>query len=239
MNHGVLLAVSTAILALFLRVSPLVLAVEIQHRNWGLLNNAAIPEFLRGMLAVVLFDAIYYVTHRTLHWSPWLWRFHQVHHSDPDYDISTGLRFHPLEVAIDSFVFLGGVYLLAPPPWAVVASKLLAEVINSVVHANAILPDNLDRAARRLIVTPHMHRIHHSQQPAEHHGNYGQTFSWWDRLLGTYRDHTPQDGQLRLGLEAVAGENSSAVGFLLAAPFRSAKTQGAADPLVKPESTAR
>jgi len=237
-NHGLLLAVSIALLALFLRVSPLLLAVEIQDRNWGLLNNPALPSFVRGIIAIVVFDAIYYFTHRTFHWSPWLWRVHQVHHSDPDYDVSTGLRFHPVEIAIDSLVFLGGIYVMAPPPWAVVASKLLTEVINSVVHANAILPERVDRAARRLIVTPYMHRIHHSQLPEQYHGNYGQSFSWWDRLLGTYRDYTAEEGEMRVGLKEVAGENSSALGFLLAAPFKSTNMAKAADPVVRPGTTA-
>ncbi|MEP7353135.1 MAG: sterol desaturase family protein [Acidobacteriota bacterium] len=218
LNHGLLLAVSLLFLTLVLRVSPVLLALGIEDRSWGLLSNSGgrLPGVWRGLLAIIALDFSHYASHRLLHWS-WFWRIHRVHHSDPDYDVSTALRFHPLEVAIGNGAFLLFIYVLAPPAWSVAVSQMMTEIVNFIVHANGKLPAKLDKLFRTVVVTPQMHRVHHSQLALEHDGNYGQTFSWWDRLLGTYREQVSKD--LRVGLPEVEGEESATLLSMLIDPF--------------------
>ena len=117
---------------------------------------------------------------------PLLWRVHEVHHSDPDYDVSTAARFHPIEVVSVQGAYLAAVALLAPPPIAVFLSELLTVVLNLFAHANASFPRKVEKCLGIVFMTPDVHRIHHSADEADHSRNFGQTFIWWDRIFGTY-----------------------------------------------------
>ncbi len=160
-NHGALLVVGAVISALLIRVSPVVLAVMVANSRFGLLNKTWMPWLLRCALAVVLLDLLQYWIHWGFHHFPWLWRVHQVHHSDPDYDVSTAARFHPVELLWSTGIHLGGVALLAPPPEAVVVAGLVTVILNFSAHANASFPDWTEKIVRRAFITPDLHRIHH------------------------------------------------------------------------------
>jgi sterol desaturase/sphingolipid hydroxylase (fatty acid hydroxylase superfamily) len=229
-NHGVLLvlgAVSTAML----RVSPVALAVLVADSRFGLLNRPWMPLVVRCLAAILTLDLIHYGVHWTFHHVSVLWRVHEVHHSDPDYDVSTAARFHPLEVFCTQGTYLTFVALLAPPAIAVLIAVVLTTILNLLEHANAGLPPRVESVVRKVLVTPDMHRIHHSQDVREQSRNFGQTFSWWDRLFGTYL-HLPAAGHGGMVTGVIGFQNSESlrVGFMLAEPFhaRSERQKGPA-----------
>lgn len=219
-NHAALLAIATVASALVIRVSPVVLSVTVANSRFGVLNKPWLPWLLRCAIAVLLLDLLQYWIHWSFHHVPWLWRVHQVHHSDPDYDVSTAGRFHPVETLWSTGVHMGGVALLAPPPVAVFVSGLLVVILNFSAHANASLPGWTERIVRCAFITPDLHRIHHSEDMREQQRNLGQTFSWWDRLFGTYVPAaSAEEGTFRTGLQGLAGRDSLGIGFMLMEPF--------------------
>jgi sterol desaturase/sphingolipid hydroxylase (fatty acid hydroxylase superfamily) len=220
-RHGILLALSLASVIAVLRFSPVLLASMVQDSRYGLLNRLSLPLALRCAITVLALDVVHYWTHWTFHRIPWLWRVHEVHHSDPDYDISTGARFHPLEVIGTQASTLAAVALLAPPVAAVFLTELLVVILNFVEHANASMPAWMETLARRVIVTPDLHRIHHSERVEEQSRNFGQIFPWWDRLFGTYLG-APAAGVRGLvtGVSGLQNSGSLRIGFMLGEPFR-------------------
>jgi sterol desaturase/sphingolipid hydroxylase (fatty acid hydroxylase superfamily) len=221
-RHAVLLAVSTLFQKVILQVNPVIVAALVANSRIGILNRPWLPFAVRCAATVLLLDLARYLIHRTYHAVGFLWRIHEVHHSDPDYDVSTAGRFHPLEVLVDQGSILATIALLAPPVSAVFAAELVTLLLNFFVHANASLPGAVDQALRAVIVTPDMHRIHHSEQMEEQWRNLGQTFSWWDRLLGTYRGNPAAgDKGLVTGVKGLQNAGSIELGFMLAEPFRS------------------
>jgi len=147
-------------------------------------------------------DFAIWVQHLLSHKIPLLWRIHRVHHSDIEFDVTTAIRFHPVEIALSMGFKIGLVYLLGPAAWTVVVFEVLLNGSAMFNHANIALSQKLDRVIRSVLVTPDMHRIHHSVHRFEHDSNYGFALSWWDRLFGTYT-HSPQDGhrQMKIGLQ--------------------------------------
>jgi sterol desaturase/sphingolipid hydroxylase (fatty acid hydroxylase superfamily) len=219
-NHGLMFLIG-AISTLLLRSTPVALAVAVSGSSFGLLNKSWLPVPVRVLISILLLDAIQYWIHSTSHRFGWLWRIHQVHHSDPDYDVSTAGRFHPLEVLWTQGLHLGAIALLAPPPVAVFISVLLIVTLNLTTHANASLPAAADRILKLVFVTPDMHRIHHSHDAQEQQRNFGQTFALWDRLFGTYRERPAAQGRdFKTGLEGVEVYDSMSIGFMLAEPFQ-------------------
>lgn len=216
LSHGLLFLLNTLLLPLLIRLSPLVLAISLAQTSSGLLNQSWLPRPLQFVLALLLLDLVRYASHRLFHSLTPLWRIHEVHHSDPDYDISTALRFHPLEVAIDQALLLGAVFLLAPPPAAVFCSEVLSTLINSFVHANIALPPGWEKMIRSVFITPGLHRSHHSIDIAAQNTNFGQTFSFWDRLFDTFQPNNTCLATGVTGLPAGAYKNRTA---LLLAPF--------------------
>lgn len=220
-RHGLLFAISSIAQAFLFRVSPVALAMAVEASSFGLLNRPWIPFALRCLIAVLVLDLSHYVTHRAFHSISWLWRVHEVHHSDPDYDVSTAARFHPLEVILTQGCNLGLVMLLAPPAVAVFIAEMMGVVVNIIVHANASLPGRADRFIRAVFVTPNMHRIHHSVELAEQSANFGQAFCWWDRLFGTYlHDAAAGEQALSTGIRCRQGEDTLSLRHLLGAPFQ-------------------
>lgn len=223
-RHGLLLLVSAIAQAVVFRVSPVAVAVASEHNGFGLLNRSWIPFAIQCVLALLLIDLWHYITHRAFHSFSWLWRIHEVHHSDPDYDVSTAARFHPLEVVLTQGSNLAVVMLLAPPPVAVFVAGMLGATINIFVHANASLTPAVDRLLRNVFVTPNMHRIHHSIETVEQSTNLGQAFCWWDRLFGTYLNQAAAGEQgLKTGLKGVENDATLSMGHMLSAPFQKAK----------------
>lgn len=191
---------------LLLRVSfPLVavgLALLAEERGWGLLQVLGAPYWLAFLLSVLLLDLAIYLQHVMFHAVPALWRLHRMHHADLDFDVTTGLRFHPVEILLSMGLKLAVVMALGPPAAAVLVFEVLLNATSMFNHGNIRLPLGADRMLRWLVVTPDMHRVHHSIHRDETNSNFGFNLPWWDRLLGTYRDQ-PRDGHqaMTIGIE--------------------------------------
>lgn len=164
-----------------------------EARGWGLLNTFAVPEWIAIPTAVVVLDLAIYLQHVLFHAVPWLWRLHRMHHADLDFDVTTGVRFHPIEIVLSMIIKLTVVIALGAPALAVLIFEVLLNATSLFNHGNVRIPLPLDRLLRWLVVTPEMHRVHHSWYPNETNSNFGFNLPWWDRLLGTYQDQ-PRDG---------------------------------------------
>lgn len=196
-------------------------ALWAESQHLGLLRLVPLPEPIAGVLAVALLDLGRYLEHRLLHRVPLLWRLHLVHHTDPDYDFSTGLRFHPAEAVFSAAFDLGVIVLLGAPPAAVALYGFVVVVWVIFVHANVHLPQALDAALRPVLVTPDLHRTHHSAAMSESMTNFGGVTPLWDRLFRTYRGG-PALGheRMRLGVEGYPAEGAVRLRETLAVPFR-------------------
>ena len=227
--NGLLACTQTGVYAL-LPVGATLLAALVQKSPYGLLNRAAVPLALRIVLAVMVLDLSHYALHYLLHRFPWLWRVHQVHHSDPDFDLTTGVRTHPLEMVLTEGAHLATIALLAPPPLAVIALGMFTAMQNLFSHANLLLPAWFDAVLRRVLVTPDVHRIHHSDSVVEQNTNFGFVFPWWDRLFGTYLAAPAQGHQsMGIGLQGFKDNRSMNILHLLAMPFWKAAGPAGAD----------
>jgi sterol desaturase/sphingolipid hydroxylase (fatty acid hydroxylase superfamily) len=185
-------------------------ALVAQERDWGLFNNLELPGWLAVVLAVVALDLIIYLQHVMFHAVPLLWRLHMVHHADLDFDVTTGTRFHLLEILLSMGIKMAAVALLGAPAVAVVAFEVLLNATSMFSHGNVRLPGWLDRALRLVVVTPDMHRSHHSALREETNSNFGFNLPWWDYLFGTYRAR-PAAGHegMTIGLEQVRDERTA------------------------------
>jgi sterol desaturase/sphingolipid hydroxylase (fatty acid hydroxylase superfamily) len=215
-RHGILLLLGGLVQAVIFRVSPLVVAVAVAGNPWGWLNRPWQPFAVQFVAAILMLDLVRYLTHRLFHANRFLWRIHEIHHSDPDYDVSTAARFHPLEIVFAKALYLAGIAVLAPPLAAVFFSELHTGLLNVVAHANVAIPPRVERLLRAVLITPDLHRLHHSEDAAHHNRNFGQTFVWWDRLFGTYLPGG--DAAVTPGVRGVRPEIG--VLALIAEPFR-------------------
>lgn len=197
-------------------------AVFADQQHVGLLNLMALPQWLAIIIAMVLLDCLIYWQHRVFHRVPLLWRLHRVHHADPHLDASTGLRFHPIEIALSLLIKALGILLLGVPVEAILIFEILLNASSIFNHSNIKLPDWLEWPLRKLIVTQAMHRIHHSQVVTETNSNYGFCLSLWDKLFGSYNKQAKAgDEGLILGLKEYNNEtNNTGIGTVLLMPFR-------------------
>jgi sterol desaturase/sphingolipid hydroxylase (fatty acid hydroxylase superfamily) len=223
-THGVVLFISSAIGTAIMRLSPVVAAVAVSGSSWGLLSRDWLPVWIRAVIAFLLLDLVKYASHRLLHHVPWFWRIHQVHHSDPDFDVSTAARVHPLEFLVMQGSTLAMIALLAPPPAAVLAAELCGVVFSFFEHANASLPQWLEARLRPWVVTPDVHRIHHSERMEEQFKNLGEIFPWWDRMFGSYQPE-PAHGKLVVGMAGQQHLGSLRLGWMLGKPFQPTRDQ--------------
>jgi len=173
------------------------MAVFAEAGRWGLLHHYEVPFWAAVVASVVLLDFVIYLQHVMVHAIPVLWRLHRVHHADLDFDVTTGARFHPIEIILSMLIKFAIILLLGPPVLAVVIFEVLLNATSMFNHGNVALPQGLDRVLRWLVVTPDMHRVHHSVEDDETNSNFGFNLPWWDRLLGTYRDQ-PRAGHERM-----------------------------------------
>jgi sterol desaturase/sphingolipid hydroxylase (fatty acid hydroxylase superfamily) len=189
-------------------------------RGWGLLNNLELPFWISVAGSIVALDLIVYLQHVLFHAVPAFWRLHMVHHADLDFDVTTGNRFHPIEILLSMLVKAAAVVVLGPPVTAVLAFEVLLNATSMFNHGNVRIPPALDRALRFLVVTPDMHRVHHSVVPVETNSNFGFNLPWWDRLLGTYRAQ-PRSGHLEMtiGVRQFRDQKRLTLPRLLALPF--------------------
>ena len=204
-------------------VSPLLpvgMALLAQKNGWGLLNYFSMPYWFEVALAVIVLDLVIYLQHVMFHTVPVLWRLHMMHHADLDIDVTTGLRFHPIEMILSMGIKLSTVVLIGPSVLAVLIFEILLNGTSMFNHSNVRLPINIDRTLRLFVVTPDMHRVHHSVIIRETNSNFGFNLPWWDRLFGTYRDQ-PVAGHLGMTIGLSQFRNPRRLSFLwiLALPF--------------------
>ncbi len=221
-NFGLML-IDTAVLRLAFPLLAVVLAAQVDARGGGLFGAIDWPLWIEVVLAVLLLDLAIYWQHRLLHTIPLLWPLHRVHHSDTSFDVTTGVRFHPLEIALSMAIKLGLVVALGPHPAAVMIFELLLSASSLLTHTDFTFPKRADRALRWLIVTPSMHRIHHSVRREETDSNYSFNLSLWDRVFGSYRAQPLQaERDMPIGLPQWRDPAALGLWALLLQPFRRA-----------------
>jgi len=224
-------AVLRLMAALAVPVAAIAAAFYAQQNQLGLLNNVAWPEWVKIALALVVLDLAIWAQHLASHKIPILWRLHKVHHADRDIDVTTAVRFHPIEIALSMLWKIVVVVPLGASPLAVFLFEVILNACAMFNHANIALPGWLDAVLRLFLVTPDMHRVHHSVQRREHNSNYGFNLSVWDRLFRTYTAQ-PEGGHLgmKIGLTPYQSENPTHFGWSLWLPFRSTRGETPAAP---------
>lgn len=202
-------------------------ALAAQEAGWGLFNLFEVPAWIAGIASFVILDLAIYAQHVVSHKVPLFWRLHRVHHADRDIDVTTALRFHPIEILLSMLWKAAVIFLIGAPPLAVFIFEAVLNGSAVFNHANARLPLALDRVLRLLIVTPDMHRVHHSVIRGETDSNYGFSLSIWDRLFSTYVPQ-PSAGHegMRIGLEQYADDKPTHLIWSLLLPFRSDRPAG-------------
>lgn len=186
-NNLVLVVINSIILRLLFPMAAVGIAVFAEHRGWGLLNYYELPITVSVILAVIMMDGMIYLQHVMMHAIPALWRLHRVHHADPDFDVTTGARFHPIEIILSMLIKFAVIIVIGAPMVAVIFFEVILNATAMFNHSNVRLNPTIDRFLRLILVTPDMHRVHHSVEADETNSNFGFNLPWWDRLLGTYR----------------------------------------------------
>ena len=220
-NNLALVVVDTAILRLTFPILAVSLAVMAQERGWGVFNNVDVPVWVAIIVSMLLLDLAIYLQHVMFHAVPGLWRIHRMHHADLDFDVTTGLRFHPIEILLSMGIKLALVAVIGPPAVAVLLFEIILNATALFNHANVNLPRPIDRVLRLIVVTPDMHRVHHSLDPVETNSNFGFNLPWWDHLLGTYRAQ-PAKGHhdMNIGIEQFRTRRDLWIDKMLIQPVR-------------------
>ncbi|MCG8441810.1 MAG: sterol desaturase family protein [Caulobacterales bacterium] len=215
-----LIIVGTLLIRVVAPVPPVGLALILAEREAGVLNWLGAPVLVAFVLSLLALDLGVYVQHRLFHAVPFLWRLHRVHHADLTLDVTTGLRFHPLEMLVSLAIKLALVAALGPPAAAVLVFEVTLNATSIFNHADIRLPAPVDRVLRLIIVTPDMHRVHHSSDPAETDRNFGFNLPWWDRLFATYQAQ-PARGldRMQVGLAEFRAARDGRLDQLLIQPF--------------------
>ena len=218
-NLGIVL-LDTLAVRLILPMQAVGMALFVEAHGWGILNNFILPPWMRILLGVLGLDLIIYLQHAMFHALPLFWRVHRMHHTDLDFDVTTGIRFHPLEILLSMGIKMAAVAALGPSALAVVLFEVLLNATSMFNHGNVRLPKEIDRVLRLLVVTPEMHRVHHSVVIKEHNSNFGFNFPWWDRLMGTY-EAQPMKGHegMTIGLSQYRNPRHLTFPWLLIQPF--------------------
>ena len=202
-------------------LTAVALAILMEREGWGLLNLVTLPTAIEYLAAILLLDLTIYWQHRMYHAVPILWRFHRVHHADTDFDVSTGIRFHPISILLSALIKIGAVVLIGPAALAVLIFEVLLNATSLFNHSNFKIVPAVDRYLRNILVTPDMHRVHHSSDPAELRCNFGFNFPWWDHLFGSYLAQ-PKTGHqdMEIGLTSFRDAREQQLPHLLTQPFR-------------------
>lgn len=218
-NVGIV-AFNTVVLRLLFPTAAIGVALAAEGNGWGLFNVTSLPLWLEAILAVVVLDFAIYLQHVLVHAVPALWRLHRMHHADLDYDVTTGARFHPIEVVISMGLKLMVVSAIGAPAIAVLIFEVFLNATAMFNHGNVRIPAGLDRVLRWIVVTPDMHRVHHSVIPQETNSNFGFNLPWWDRLFGTYVAQ-PQGGHeaMTIGIEQFRVARDLRLDRMLVQPF--------------------
>jgi sterol desaturase/sphingolipid hydroxylase (fatty acid hydroxylase superfamily) len=219
-NLGVV-ALNTLLVRVVFPATAVGLALVAEARGWGLFNLVALPAWVGVVSSVVVLDLAIYLQHVLFHAVPALWRLHRMHHADLDFDVSTGLRFHPIEIVLSMLIKFTVVAALGAPALAVLIFEVLLNATSMFNHGNVRIHAGLDRILRWLVVTPDMHRVHHSILSRETNSNFGFNLPWWDRLFGTYRAQPAagHDG-MTIGIEQFRDRRELGLDRMLLQPFR-------------------
>jgi len=217
-NLGIV-ALNTIVVRLLFPAAAVGVAWTASEKGWGLFQSFEVPTAVAIIVSVVLLDFFIYLQHVLFHAVPGLWRLHRMHHADLDFDVTTGARFHPIEIVLSMIIKMGAIAALGAPP--VIIFEVLLNATAMFNHANAKLPLALDRVLRLFVVTPDMHRVHHSVIVGETNSNFGFNLPWWDRLFGTYRDQPAagHDG-MTIGIEVFREGGDLRLDKMLVQPFR-------------------
>lgn len=221
MNNLGIVALNTVILRLLFPAAAVGVAALAESQSWGMFNYVQMPFWFAVIASVIILDAVIYFQHVLVHAVPILWRIHRVHHADLDFDVTTGARFHPIEIILSMMIKFATIVLLGPPIVAVLIFEILLNATSMFNHGNIRIPLKVDRLLRWLIVTPDMHRVHHSVEDDETNSNFGFNLPWWDRLFGTYRDQ-PRAGhkQMTIGISTFRDlQHCTSLPGMLALPF--------------------
>jgi sterol desaturase/sphingolipid hydroxylase (fatty acid hydroxylase superfamily) len=219
-NLGVVLA-NTILVRTVFPITVVGLALIAAEKGWGLFHAVAVPRWIALVSSVVVLDLAIYLQHIVFHAVPALWRLHRMHHADLEFDVSTGLRFHPIEILLSTVIKFVVIAALGAPPLAVLIFEVLLNATSMFSHANVRLPLGADRILRWIVVTPDMHRVHHSILARETNSNFGFNLPWWDRLFGTYRAQPAagHDG-MTIGIEEFRAPTELRLDRMLIQPFR-------------------
>lgn len=220
-NNLGLVVIDTLLVRLTFPIVAVGLAVIAETEGWGLFNVFDVPAWLAFIASVLALDLAIYLQHVMFHAVPALWRLHRTHHADLEFDVSTGLRFHPVEILLSMGIKLAVVVALGPPAVAVLVFEVLLNATAMFNHSNIRIPTAIDHILRLVVVTPDMHRVHHSIHPSETNSNFGFNLPWWDRLLGTYRPQ-PRDGHeaMTIGIEQFRTRRDLWLDRMLVQPLR-------------------
>ena len=231
-NLGVL-AVDVLLVRILFPTAAVGAALVCDARGWGLFNVIPVPFVAATLVSVVLLDLAIYLQHVLFHAVPMLWRLHRMHHADLDIDVTTGVRFHPVEILLSLLIKFAVIALVGAPALAVLIFEVLLNATSMFNHSNVRMPAGIDRIVRQLVVTPDMHRVHHSIVRAETNSNFGFNFPWWDRLFGTYRPQ-PAAGHddMTIGLEVFRDPAELRLDRMLLQPLREGND---AYPILRPE----
>ena len=215
-----LLVIDIAVIRIVAPGVAIGVAIVGETNGWGLLNSIAFPQWLAIAAAIAFLDLVIYFQHVTFHAVPALWRLHRVHHADLDFDVTTGTRFHPLEILISTGIKCAAVAAIGAPALAVLLFEVLLNATAMFNHANVRIPLGMDRFLRWIVVTPDMHRVHHSIVHNESSSNFGFNAPWWDRMFGTYRAQ-PVGGHeaMTVGVDAFRAPNDLRIDRLLIQPL--------------------
>ena len=222
-NNLGIVVVDTILVRLTFPIVAVGLALVAEERDWGVLNAFEMPAWLAFLVSLLVLDLAIYLQHVMFHAVPVLWRLHRVHHADLEFDVTTGLRFHPIEILLSMAIKLAVVAVLGPPAIAVLVFEVVLNATSMFNHGNVRIPGSLDRVLRWFVVTPDMHRVHHSIHPSETNSNFGFNVPWWDRLLGTYRAQ-PKEGHtgMTIGIEQFRTRRDLWLDRMLIQPVRGA-----------------
>ena len=219
-NLGVV-AVDTIVLRILFPTAAVGFAILAEERGWGFLNTVALPAWSEVVIAVIVLDLVIYLQHVLFHAVPALWRLHRMHHADLEFDVTTGVRFHPVEIVISMVIKIGVVAALGAPALGVLVFEVILNATSMFSHSNVRLPAGIDRVLRWIVVTPDMHRVHHSIERRETDSNFGFNLPWWDRLFGTYRPE-PEAGHegMTLGIPQFRNARELRLDRMLLQPLR-------------------
>ncbi|HWB44782.1 MAG TPA: sterol desaturase family protein [Hyphomicrobiaceae bacterium] len=220
-NLGVVI-VDTLLVRLLFPTAAVGVALLAEARGWGLFPALGVPWAVAVVASIVLLDLAIYAQHVLFHAVPVLWRLHRMHHTDLDVDVTTGVRFHPVEIIISLLIKWAVIVVLGIPAIAVLLFEVVLNATSMFNHSNVAMPVAVDRLVRLVVVTPDMHRVHHSIRRSETNSNFGFNFPWWDRLFGTYRGQ-PADGHegMTVGIDSFRDPRELRLDRMLLQPLRS------------------